>query len=56
MAIMEVLKVAHHIEDGVKTVGDNVKDVEDKVNVAIEGMLSTLKFHKHDRKPAYDYG
>ena len=42
MAIMEVLKVAYHVEGGVKTVGDNVKDVDDKVNVAIEGMLSPL--------------
>jgi hypothetical protein len=42
MAIMEVLKVAHRVEDGVKTVSDNVKDVDEKVNVAIEGALSVL--------------
>lgn len=42
MAIMEVLKVAHHVEDGVKTVSDNVKDVNEKVNVAIEGTLCIL--------------
>ncbi|KAI9450365.1 hypothetical protein BJY52DRAFT_1215522 [Lactarius psammicola] len=36
MAIAQVLKVAHRVEDGVKTVGDNVKDVDDKINLAIE--------------------
>ena len=42
MAIMEVLKVAHHVEDGVKAVGDNVKGVDDKINVAINGTSNTL--------------
>ena len=46
MAIAQVLKVAHHIEDGVKTVGDNVKDVDDKINLAIEGTLSSSATHK----------
>ena len=42
MAIMEVLKVAHHVEDGVKAVDENVKGVDDKINVAIKGTLNTL--------------
>ncbi|KAF8262499.1 hypothetical protein EI94DRAFT_1808676 [Lactarius quietus] len=51
MATAQVLKVTHHVEDGVKTVtkgvrqvddkikgiGDKVKDVDNKVNLAIEG-------------------
>jgi hypothetical protein len=40
MAIMEVLKVAHKVEDRVKTVGDNVEDVNGKIDVAIEGTLT----------------
>ena len=40
MAIMEVLKVAHNVEDRVKTVGDNVEDVDGKIDVAIEGALT----------------
>ncbi len=50
MAIMQVLKVAHHVDDGVKTIGNNVKDVNDKINVAIEGALNTLATRKHHRK------
>ena len=42
MAIVEVLQVAHHVEEGVKTVSDNVKNVDEKVNVAIDGTLSVL--------------
>ena len=40
MAIMEVRKVAHNVEDRVKTVGDNVEDVDGKIDVAIEGTLT----------------
>ncbi|KAH9007995.1 hypothetical protein EDB84DRAFT_1676770 [Lactarius hengduanensis] len=36
MAIAQILKVAHRVEDGVRTVSDNVKDVDDKINLAIE--------------------
>ncbi|KAH9031562.1 hypothetical protein EDB84DRAFT_1438859 [Lactarius hengduanensis] len=50
MAIMQVLKVAHHIDGGVKTVRDNVKDVNDKINVAIEGTSSTQAAHRNNRK------
>ncbi|KAH9022680.1 hypothetical protein EDB85DRAFT_2293157 [Lactarius pseudohatsudake] len=39
MAIVEVLKIAHHVKDGAEAVGD-------KVNVAIEGALNTLATHK----------
>ena len=67
MAIVQVLKVAHHVSDGVENVGeqvkgvddrvkgvdDKVKDVDDKVNLAIEGTLSTLATHKRHRKPIY---
>ncbi|KAH9059109.1 hypothetical protein EDB87DRAFT_829598 [Lactarius vividus] len=35
MAIMQVLKVAHHINDRVKNVEDNVKHVNDKINVTL---------------------
>ncbi|KAH8977529.1 hypothetical protein EDB92DRAFT_2119889 [Lactarius akahatsu] len=48
MAIAQVLKVTHHVDDGVKNVGDIVgligtkmNDVDDKVKVIIEGALST---------------
>ena len=55
MATAQVLKVAHRVEHGVETVGDQVicvgnqvlgvnnkvKDVDDKVNLAIEGTFST---------------
>ncbi|KAI9449924.1 hypothetical protein BJY52DRAFT_212033 [Lactarius psammicola] len=46
MAIVEVLKVAHHVKDRVETVGN-------KVNVAIEGTFSTLDTPKCHRKPIY---
>jgi len=60
MAIVQVLKVAHHVSDGVENVGEQVKGiddkvngVDDKVNLAIEGTLSTLATHKRHRKPIY---
>ena len=37
MATVQVLKVAHRVEHGVETVGGQVKDVDKKVNVVIEG-------------------
>ncbi|KAH9010035.1 hypothetical protein EDB84DRAFT_1280103 [Lactarius hengduanensis] len=37
MAIVQVLKISHHVKDGVQTVGKQVQGVDDKVNVAIEG-------------------
>ncbi|KAH9022696.1 hypothetical protein EDB85DRAFT_1895136 [Lactarius pseudohatsudake] len=36
MAIVQVLKISHHVKDGVQTVGKQVQGVDDKVNVAIE--------------------
>ncbi|KAH9001946.1 hypothetical protein EDB83DRAFT_853201 [Lactarius deliciosus] len=36
MAIVQVLKISHHVKDGVQTVGQQVQGVDDKVNVAIE--------------------
>ena len=42
MAIAEVLKVAHHVDEEVNTVSENVKNVYQKVNVAIDGTLSIL--------------
>ncbi|KAH9166811.1 hypothetical protein EDB89DRAFT_2101116, partial [Lactarius sanguifluus] len=42
MAIVQVLKVAHHVKDGVQTVGEQVQGVDDKVNVAIEGTSGTF--------------
>ncbi|KAH9008801.1 hypothetical protein EDB84DRAFT_1584341 [Lactarius hengduanensis] len=43
MAIVQVLKIAHHVKNGVQSVGeqvlgvdDKVKDVDNKVNIAIE--------------------
>ena len=60
MAIVQVLKVAHHVSDGVENVGeqvkgvdDKVKGVDDKVNLAIEGTFSTLATHKRHHKPIY---
>ena len=48
MATVQVLKVAHRVEHGVESVGDQViginnkvRDVDDKVNLAIEGSFST---------------
>jgi hypothetical protein len=53
MATAQVLKVAHRVEDGVKTVGEQVKGVDDKVDVAIEGTLGTLATPKCHRKLIY---
>ncbi|KAH8997859.1 hypothetical protein EDB86DRAFT_3076393 [Lactarius hatsudake] len=36
MAIVQVLKVAHDVKDGVQTVGEQVRGVDDKVNLAVE--------------------
>ncbi|KAH9059054.1 hypothetical protein EDB87DRAFT_1832309 [Lactarius vividus] len=36
MAIVELLQVTHDVKDGVQAVGEQVKGVDDKVNVAIE--------------------
>ena len=56
MATAQVLKVAHRVEGGVKTVaeqvegvGGQVKGVDGKVDVAIQGTFSTLLTHKRDR-------
>ncbi|KAH9014711.1 hypothetical protein EDB84DRAFT_1443729 [Lactarius hengduanensis] len=46
MAIVQVLKVAHHVKDGVQT-------VDDKVNVVIEGTSSMFATHKRHRKPIH---
>ena len=43
MATAQVLKLAHHIKDGVKS-------VDDKVNLAIEGTFILSNAHKYDRK------
>jgi hypothetical protein len=58
MATAQVLKVAHRVEDGVKAVGEQVKgadikvkEIDDKVDVAIEGTLSTLASHRRHRNP-----
>ena len=47
MATAQVLKVAHRVEDGVKSVGEKVqgvdvrvKEIHDKVDVTIEGTLN----------------
>jgi hypothetical protein len=42
MATAQVLKLAHYIRGGLETVGDKVKSVEDKVDLAIEGMFISL--------------
>ncbi|KAH9166809.1 hypothetical protein EDB89DRAFT_1857067, partial [Lactarius sanguifluus] len=53
MAIVQVLQVSHDVKNGVQTVGDQVKDVDDQVKVlvklAIEGTFSTLSTHKRYR-------
>ncbi|KAH9059077.1 hypothetical protein EDB87DRAFT_1822911 [Lactarius vividus] len=53
MAIVEVLKVAHNVKDGVVIVGEQVQGVDDKVNLAVEGTFSTLATHKRHRKLTY---
>ncbi|KAH8986856.1 hypothetical protein EDB92DRAFT_1218628 [Lactarius akahatsu] len=60
MAVAQVLKVTHRVKDGVATVGEQVqgvdnkvKDVDDKVNVAIEGTCSTLANHKCNHGKQY---
>ena len=60
MATAQVLKVARRVEDGVDTVGEQVKGVDvevkavnDKVDVVIEGTLTTLSTHKRHPKPIY---
>ncbi|KAH9016644.1 hypothetical protein EDB83DRAFT_2573211 [Lactarius deliciosus] len=47
IAIVQVLKVAHHVKDGVKAVGD-------QVNVVVEGTFNTLATHKYHSKRIYD--
>ena len=42
MALMEILKVTHQVEEGVKAIGDNITGVDNKVDAAIEGTLRTL--------------
>jgi hypothetical protein len=37
MATAQVLKVAHRVENEVGTVGNQVRGIDDKVNVAVEG-------------------
>ena len=54
MATAQVLKVAHRVEDGVKGVDDRVKDVDSKVNLAVEGTSSTLATRTCQRKPTHD--
>ena len=47
MATVQVLKVAHRVDDRVRTVGD-------KGDVAIEGTLSASATHKRHRKLIYN--
>ena len=61
MATVQVLKVTHRVEGRVKTVGEGVKRVEDKVmdvdnriNLAIEGTFSTLATRTYLHKSAHD--
>ena len=54
MATAQVLKVAYRVEDAVNTVGEQVKVVTDKVDVTIEGKLSTSATHKCHRKLTYN--
>jgi hypothetical protein len=60
MATAQVLKVTHRVEDGVNTVGERVqgvdvrvKGVDDKIDVAIGGALSTLATYRCHPKPIY---
>lgn len=52
-AIGRVMEVAYHIEDGVKTVGANVKEVGYKINWAIESTLSISATYKLYHEPMY---
>lgn len=52
-AVGRVMKVAHHIEDGVKTVGANVKEVGYKINWAIESTLNISATHELYHEPMY---
>jgi hypothetical protein len=54
MATAQILKLAHHIKGGVEAVSEEVKDVGDKINRAIEGMSSTFATQKCHRKPTYE--
>ena len=61
MATAQVLKVALRVEDGVKIVGEQVKDVDvrvqgvdGKVDLAIEGTLSTVATYKFHRELIYN--
>ena len=47
MATLQILKVAHRVDDQVRTVGE-------KVDVAIEGTLSASATHKRHRKLIYN--
>ncbi|KAH9009445.1 hypothetical protein EDB84DRAFT_1195860 [Lactarius hengduanensis] len=47
MAIVQVLKISHHVKDGVEAVGD-------KVDLAIMGTFNTLTTHKYHNKRMYD--
>jgi alanine racemase len=61
LATVQVLEVAHNVDDGFKTVGKGVEDVDDKVNdvdnkdnLVIEGTFSTLATRTCHRKPTHD--
>ena len=45
-AIAQVLKVTHDVDEGVKNVGVQVKDISDKVNVAVEGTFKCFLYSK----------
>ncbi|KAH9019341.1 hypothetical protein EDB83DRAFT_2320773 [Lactarius deliciosus] len=47
MAIVQVLKISHHVKDGVEAVGD-------KVDLAIKGTFNTFTTHKYHNKRIYD--
>ena len=52
MATVQVLKLAHCIRCGMETVGDKMKSLDDKVDLAIEGTLISLDSIK---LPSYNY-
>ena len=61
MATAHVLKAAHNVEDGFKTVGkgvecvdDKVNDVVNEVNLVIEGAFSALTTRTFHRKHTHD--